>query len=277
MVLNTEIRYKLSAEVENMTKNDIWKKAIVLSIIVMFLGVGIYPVIASHPKQTPNILTTDETDYGIDTEPKEYLFQTIVDIINNPEINLLFETTKNDGECICYNYDIRSVFQKIFFKKPLLIFTMIFSKPSITHTYLETNYNRGCEVKNILGEDNSNMIVNSIEITNTEFFSNLNDIIMDNEDIYDKITTLATLNSQNENSSIICRILNILLLGYLIRAGFVGFLGVFFEGSIISKISGRQSASPPVKSTINVPDLNNWSRIPVISAVESSFSFGLLP
>ena len=113
---------------------------------------------------------------------------------------------------------------------------MIFSKPSITYTYLETNFNRGCEVQNILGEDNSNMIVNSIEITNIEFFNNLNDIIMENEELYDKIITLATLNSFNENSSIICSILHILLLGYLIRAGFVGFLGKFFEGSIISKI-----------------------------------------
>lgn len=219
-----------------MTKNVIWKKAVVISVIIMFLGICVYPVIASHPKQSPKIISNDEINYGIDTEPKEYLFQTIIDITNNPEVNLLFETTKNDGECIHYNFDIRSVFQKILFNKPLLIFSMIFSKPSITHTYLETNYYRGCEINNILGEENSNKIVDSIEITNTEFFKNLNDIIMDNEELYDKIISLATINSPSENSSIFCRILNILLLGYLIRAGIVSFLGVFFEGSIISKI-----------------------------------------
>jgi len=219
-----------------MPKDVIWKKAFVISIIILFIGVGVYPAIAIYPKESPEINFNKETSFGKDIEPKEYLFQTIIDIINNPEVKILFETTKNDGECICYDYDIRSVFQKILFKKPILIFSIIFSKPSITHSYLDTNYERGCDLTYILGKENVNLIVESIKITNTEFFNDLNNIILNNEELYDKIYTLTEINAPNENSSIICSILNILLLGYLIRAGLVGFIGKMFEGSIISKI-----------------------------------------
>ena len=83
-----------------MTKNVIWKKAFVISIIALFIGIGVYPTIAIYPKESPEIFLDKETSFIKDTEPKEYLFQTIIDIINNPEVRILFETTKNDGECI---------------------------------------------------------------------------------------------------------------------------------------------------------------------------------
>ena len=219
-----------------MTINVIWKKALVISIIVMFIAVGVYPAIATYHKLSPEILLEKENIFGKDTEPKEYLFQTIIDILNNPEVKILFETTKNDGKCISFNYDVRIVFQKLLFSKPLLIFSIIFSKPSLTRSYLDTNYVRGCELTNILGKDDVNSMVESIKITDTEFFNNLNNIIFDNEDLYDKISLLAEINTPVDNTTDICSILHILLLTYLIRAGITNFIGKFFEGSIISKI-----------------------------------------
>ena len=48
----------------------------VVGITILFLGVGIQPAIA----------TVESKEDFIDVEPKDYLFQTIIDIANNPDV-----------------------------------------------------------------------------------------------------------------------------------------------------------------------------------------------
>ena len=65
-------------------KQRIIIKTLTVAVIILFLGVGIQPSLAVQP----------ETE--IDIEPKEYLFQTITDIANNPEVKNLLEQCKYD-------------------------------------------------------------------------------------------------------------------------------------------------------------------------------------
>ncbi len=225
-----------------MKKTSFRKKGLVVSIIILFIGVGIYPAIAIFPDKSSDIFLDKNIKQGKNTEPKEYLFQTIIDIANNPEVKDLFEQTKNNGECISWDCDFKSVFQKLLFRKPILIISLIFSIPSITHSYLNNNFNRGCEITKILGEEKVSNIVESTEITNPEFFIELNDIITNDEELSNRISILSEMNEELkpdapfQNDSSICVLLFILWFVYIIRTGISKIIGNFFEGSILSKL-----------------------------------------
>jgi hypothetical protein len=206
-------------------EGNIIRKVLVIGIIFLFIGVGIQPAFADENIIMSNIKKEDNVN------PKEYLFRTIIDIANNPDVKNLLEQYKNDWE---YNncfakFDIdRSVYRKIFFRTPRLIFSMFVTKPSLTYKYLDNSYNIGCELKNILGEKEINDIVSSFEITNQEIFNEVNNIIINNEALYDKIIILSEINkifitgAKSDDFPIICEFLLIVSLLNL-------FISLFFE------------------------------------------------
>ena len=226
-----------------MNKTILLKKGLVIGIVFLFIGVGIYPAIAVEPITPTNIIQEEELEQIEETEPKEYLFQTIIDIANNPDVNELLnqieDEWKNDNCYISWNFNCKSVFQKLLLKKPNLLFSILFTEPRITHEYLESSYNRGCKVANALGEENVIEIVESVEINNPEILDELYNLIMNNEELYDKIITLGEMNeglSINlpfSNFSIICSILLVLFSVYLIRCGIVDFFSILFHDNPI--------------------------------------------
>lgn len=89
---------------------------------------------------------------------------------------------------------------------------LMFTKPSMTHEYLNFVYNQGIKITNILGEEKVIEIMKSIEITNPEFFDEINNIIMNNDELSGRIAILAEMNEEFEPDSyddypIICTIL----------------------------------------------------------------------
>ena len=82
-------------------------KTVVVGVILLFLGIGIQPAIA----------IVELKEEIIDVKPKDFLFQTIIDLINNPDINNLLEQSAND----LFKVDIdRSVYRKLFLRNPIL-------------------------------------------------------------------------------------------------------------------------------------------------------------
>ena len=194
-----------------MHKNNLLRKGLVVGIIVLFIGVGVYPAFAVEPISFTNITQDNEIESLEDVEPKEYLFQTIIDIANNPDVKDLFEQIEDgwiNNNPISFDFDSRGVFRKLLFNKPSLVFSMLFTKPSMTHKYLNFAYNEGIEITNILGEEEVLEIVESVEITNPEFFVELNNTIMNHEELSNRISTLAEMNKDNDT---ICFILYLLL------------------------------------------------------------------
>ncbi len=229
-----------------MNKTILGTKGLVMAIVFLFIGVGIYPAIAVEPITPTNIIRGEEFEQVEKTEPKEYLFQTIIDIANNPDVNELLnqieDEWKADNCFISWDFDSKSVFQKLLFKKPNLLLSILFTEPSITHKYLESSYNGGCEVTKVLGEENIIEIVESVEIKNPEIPDELYNIIMNDEELYHKIATLGEMNEELDtnlpfkNYSSICKILLILFYVYLIRSGIVSFFSQFFKNSTIISV-----------------------------------------
>ena len=179
------------------------RKVLVLCIIVLFLGVSVQPSMG-----------TDIPD-KIEVEPKDYLFQTIIDIANNPDVKELFEQ---------YNYNIftsdykgKDLLLQLLFKKPRFFFDMFFTKPSITHEYLNKCYNNGIEITNILGIEKVLELIESIDINNPEFFIELDNIIINDEDLSNRNNKLIEINEQFDPypafkfRPIICAILAMIL------------------------------------------------------------------
>jgi len=186
----------------NMIKG-ILGKGLPVAVIILFLGLAIQPSVAVQPEQE------------IDVEPKDYLFQTIIDIANNPELKELLEQHKYDF----FKVDIdRSVYRKLLIRNPRMFFNTLFTKPSLSIDYLNKCYNKGIEITNILGEDKVIEMIESIEVTDTRVFDELNNIISKDEELYNRLATLKEMNKELNsvvplrNFTIICYYLNWLIL-----------------------------------------------------------------
>jgi hypothetical protein len=174
-------------------KKDMLSKTLVIGVVVLFIAVGAQSALAVDIPKKEEI------------EPKDYLFDTIIAIANNPEIQDLIEENKNNIDNIDFNN--RYIFRQLFFKNPELLLSMVFNKPKMTTQYLENSYNQGLELIEIFGEEKALEIMDSVKITNTELLDDINDIIMDDEDLSLRISTLIEMNNETNP---ICQVLFIL-------------------------------------------------------------------
>jgi len=184
-------------------------KTLVVGVIVLFIGVAVQPGIATVQ---PEVET-------IDVEPKDYLFQTIIDIANNPDVKKLLEQYDDD----LFKVDLdRGIYRKILFRNPRLFLNMIFTKPSLSIEYLNDYYDNGIMITNTLGEDKVLEIIENVEITDIKFFDEFNNIITRDEELSNRLETLKEMNKDIKldwpfiGIQIICITLLIIIISVLI-------------------------------------------------------------
>jgi len=202
-----------------------YKKGLVLAIIVLFTSASFQPIIAEKNKI---ISVENESNYGnVDfDEAKEYLFQTIIDISNNPEVKELLK--QSNQRIFSSDYDFKDVFLQLLFKKPRLLKSILYTRPKMTIEYLDKSYNRGIEFVNIVGEEQALDILDSIKISNPDLLNEFNNIIKNNWELSYKELTLKTMNNNLKFDTpfgeypILCAIAKLLLISLF-------FLFMFFE------------------------------------------------
>jgi hypothetical protein len=156
-------------------------KTLAVAVVILFLGLAIQPSVAV------------QTEQDIDIEPKDYLFQTIIDIANNPDVKKLLEKYKPD----MFNVDMdRSVYRKLFLINPRLMFNTLSTKPTMTLEYLDKCYKQGIEITNIIGEDKVLEMAENVEVTYTKLFDELNNIISKDEELSIRLATLKEINRE---------------------------------------------------------------------------------
>jgi hypothetical protein len=209
-------------------------KSIAILITLLFVGLAIQPIVSTNELKTEQIV------------PSNYLYETIIDVINDPEINdflkQIEDEWKNNNYCITWDFDSKVIFKNLILKKPKILVSLLLTESSVTQDYLESSYVKGCEITNALGEKNVIDIVDSVEITNPEILDELNNLLINNEELNERISTLEELNVNSQslpfrNYSTICKVLLILYYVYILRCGIVSFFSKFFVGlPIISVI-----------------------------------------
>ena len=206
------------------------KKIIVISVIALFIVVGFQPAFATEP-----IVSTDISKEEI--EPDDYLFQTIIDIANNPEVKNLLEHYKFDF----FKVDIdKSVYRKLLIRDPRLMFNTLFSKSSLSVEYLDKCYNNGIEITDILGEEKVLEIIENVEITDTKLFDEIKDIILKDEEISNRIAILNEMNKYNDPDTpweypVICAILLLIYFPLILVCDIFAFawLSVLYSGNLL--------------------------------------------
>jgi len=160
-----------------------FRKGLVISVILLFIGVGVQPAIA----------TVEPEEEIIDVNSKDYLFQTIINIANNPDTKNLLEQYKYDF----FKVDIdRCVYRKLLLRNPRLITSLLCSKPSLTCEFLDKCYNMGIEITKIIGEDKVLEIIESYELIDKELYYELNNIISKDEELSYRLSTLKKMNKE---------------------------------------------------------------------------------
>jgi len=190
-------------------KKGLIRNLLVLGIIFLLMGIAVQPGTAT--------LQTEKADI----DPKDTLFQTIIDIANNQEVINLFEKEKNNGFFFDFDNNI-NVYTNILLKNPELLNLLFLTKTSITHRNLELAYEKGYEIINKIGEDKAAEIVESITITNPRISNGLSNIFENNEEINNKISEIKVINQESNSAllfnrtPIICAILLMLTFTFAI-------------------------------------------------------------
>ena len=195
------------------------KRILIIGIIILFLGVSVQPAIA-----------TVEPRKEIDIGKKDYLFQTIIDVANNPKVKKLLEQYDNDLFKVNIN---RDVYSKLLLRNPKLMFNTFFNKPSLSIEYLEKCYISGIEIRNIIGTDKEFEIIESIELSNTKLFIDLDNIIKGSEKLSDSLKILTEMNNIYE---IFCSILFLIFIPALVSHEFFSFIFFLNQDSLLWSI-----------------------------------------
>ena len=160
-----------------------YTKILVLSVIILFMGLAFQPAVSKVDLEE------------IDVDPKEYLFQTILGISNNHDVMELFEQIEFIDDVVVCDYNFRNLYLKLLFRSPRVLFSLLFTRASVSYEYLDFAYKQGCRIVDVIGEDEALAIMEFIEITDPEFFDDLNYIIMNDEELHDRIKVLEELNN----------------------------------------------------------------------------------
>jgi hypothetical protein len=162
-------------------------KILVIGINILLIIIAVQPSIA--------VVQPGEKR---DIESKGYLFQTIIDIADNPEVKNLLGQNRNN----LFKIDIdRSIFKNIFLRNPRFFHSLIFTKPSMNQGYLDKCYYKGIGIINILGEDKALEIIDSIKFNNIKIFNNLNIIIKNDKELFSRIASIQEMNKELKSNS----------------------------------------------------------------------------
>jgi hypothetical protein len=185
-------------------------KTLVIGIVALFIGIGVQSAFATDIPEKEEI------------EPKDYLYETIVAIANNPDVQDLFENNKAN---VNFDFNNQKTFRQLLFKNPDLLCSMVFTKTKTTTQYLDNTYNQGIELIDIFGEETAIDMLDSVELTNPELLDDLNNIIMNDEELSNRISTLEVLNNETNP---ICRILFILGIRAIVKGMVLDWLEYIF-------------------------------------------------
>jgi hypothetical protein len=167
----------------------------------LFFGVAIHPGIAIVQSKK-NI---------IDVEPKDYLFKTIIDISNNPDVEDLINKYEKD----LFSIDIdMGTYKKIFISNPRLFRSLFLLKTSVTFENLENLYTQGLEIINIISKEKAIEIIESAEFKDIELFYEIKEIVSNDVELSNRLVTIKEINSEmdcNLDIPNICSILCIML------------------------------------------------------------------
>ena len=189
-------------------KKDFMKKILIIGIIFLLVGVNMYPTVAEKSISLETISTNDESYV------KEYLFQTIIDLVNHPCIQQLLEHSKADMRALFYcDVHNNQILNKISFKNYDFLYTMLCTKPSFSQKYLTKLCDQGVALVSSIGEDEALKMLEFMQVNDQNLFNEFTYVIKHDAVLSHRFDTLAKMNDMIPNTlqtwpfPIVCTIL----------------------------------------------------------------------
>lgn len=157
-------------------------KPIVIGVTLLMIGLVIQPAVSTNEIKTQEV------------EPKEYVFESIIDIAKNPDVKNFLNNI--DPDDINLDINIKGVFFKLLLKNPSIITSMLFTKPALSNKYLTSSYDLGIKISKIIGEEKSLNIVKTLMNKNPEVINDLSIIFNNNQEISQRISILGIMNNE---------------------------------------------------------------------------------
>jgi hypothetical protein len=160
--------------------------------------------------------------------PKVVLVQTIIDILDTPELQPFFiqhtKEWKNNQRFTVIDNEPNSLVQSVLKIKERIHFSLLSDKPASLYRSLMYDYDQGYKIMNLVGEKEVIAMMKSITFTTPQVINDLKNILMKNDNLKEKITRLSIINKEvktdtqsGEQMPIICFILLILFASVAIR------------------------------------------------------------
>jgi hypothetical protein len=204
-----------------------------------------------------NTIITDEWDFEY---CKDYLFETIIEIADNSEAK---ELINNNHNLFSTNSNFRY--------NPMFPFRRNTNKLSVEK--LDFLYKIGSMIIDRLGEEKVSEILASLEIANPEVYEELNEVIMSNEKLSERIYTL---NEMNEDLiSIMDFIDKPIICGILFA--FLGIVIIFIYAPLNIIIEIFNISSDSLIAKIMLFLMTPLNVLYIIALVLVVFEFGCFP
>jgi hypothetical protein len=187
-------------------KRRMLSKGLVLAVILLFIGVAIQPGIST------NTIKDEKTD----VDAKDYLFQIIIDMVNNQELQDIIQKSKLRGSLINSLHMPGLIF---LFMKSRTSFRLLSQSSFLTKSFLEYAYRMGVKLSRTIDVSKMHSIIQRYQMSNQELQKEINTVIENNANLKAGITQLLSLNCDCEKNStmnwsfpVICLILEIILI-----------------------------------------------------------------
>ncbi len=193
------------------------KKGLVFAVILLFIGVAIQPGIST------NTIQEEKTD----VDAKNYLFQTIIDMVNNKEIQNIIQKSENRGSLTNSLHKPGLIISLMKSRTP---FRLLSQSTFLTKNFLEYAYRIGVKLSRTIDVSKMHLILQRYQVRNQEVQKEINTIIENNANLKAEITQLSSLNCDCEKNNamnwsfpVICLILLIIFM-FLFYIGIIAFV-----------------------------------------------------
>jgi hypothetical protein len=175
----------------------------------LFIGVAIQPGISTN--------TIQDEKTGVDA--KEYLFQTILDMVNNQEIQSIIQKSEIRGSLI-NSLHVPGVI--LLLMKSKTLFRLSSQSSFLTKSYLEYAYRMGVKLSRTIDVSKMQLVLQRYQESNQNVQKEINTVIENNVNLKAEITQLSSLNCDCEKNRkmnwsypVICELLGALFIAGL--------------------------------------------------------------
>ncbi len=191
-------------------------KILISSIIAIIILIGVsFTSVVGY-----NSVETSMKKNKVIFDSKELIFETIIEMANNPDFNEF--AINNKQNLFQSSIEYKDIFTQLLKQKLIYLNRFTIYKTALSVEYLHVIYEYGCNIIKILGEEKTSELIASIEFTNNRVFEELNNIVENDEELNNNINNLKKSNVEIlsitgfSDTPVICGILLIIIIAMII-------------------------------------------------------------